>query len=161
MGGSGGGAAPSGGGAAVGTAAPTQQAGAPHRPVSVPYLHEARSMLRAEVQTAVRCIRLLESTFFGSWKMEALLLQVITEAMLLRRCLHGGTITCNSSAGDCAAVQTSRHGDGPPSFPCDRAHSAGDGPSHVTSPSKHFLGWFPPPHAAGHTQQVMAPPTSH
>ena len=33
-------------------------------------------MLRGEVQTAVRCIRLLESTLFGGWKMAALLRQV-------------------------------------------------------------------------------------
>ncbi|KAG1678277.1 hypothetical protein FOA52_013898 [Chlamydomonas sp. UWO 241] len=45
------------------------------RPASVAYLHEARTALRGEVQTAVRCIRLLESTFFGGWKMEALLRQ--------------------------------------------------------------------------------------
>eukprot|EP00955_Chlamydomonas_euryale_P006192 65834-Chlamydomonas_euryale.AAC.1 len=41
-------------------------------------------MLRTEVQTAVRCIRLLESTFFGGWKMEALLRQASWLAAALR-----------------------------------------------------------------------------
>ena len=57
----------------------------PHAPSFSPICtQEARTLLRGEVQSSIRCIRLLESTFFGGWKMEALLRQAawISKALL-------------------------------------------------------------------------------